>query len=451
MSELLMTKPERKLWFDGPNYTADGIVIHPESANILLVRRKSGEWALPGGFIDPGEVSLVSAIREVKEETGIAIEGGAPLVFRGIVDDPRNSETAWIETAAHLFVVERMDEPHPDKEEVDDAEWVPLNELPELYASHASILERAFDHLAGEQLMRAFSQPDAATRIDAGHMEYNKSICEKDGVAVFAKQHEFEKFIDSERANRSYHYLEKEAFTMAHLRQHGFTHVPDRSVLYGDTLAMDALRIDDGWKWRANSDTIDAYITDSLEALRALAVVPVPADSFTIDPSYESFASEGWRAFTDETRAQLEQRFIQFSPRLTQASQLTAQEMLTDLNDLQHIARMPRTRKPLVFCHHDLRQSNLAWHPDHGSKLVDWSWAGLGESGSDQTSLLIDLHKSGHDVATYYEHVNAEHCLTLLGFWLAHSTWPIYRGDDSIRFQQFVSALSAYDLLQQLP
>jgi len=104
MSEIVSTT-EQKLWYDGPNYTADSIIIHPESRQVLLVKRKTGEWALPGGFIDPGEESLTAAHREVMEETGVAISGDPTLVFCGLVNDPRNTQTAWIETSAYLFKV----------------------------------------------------------------------------------------------------------------------------------------------------------------------------------------------------------------------------------------------------------------------------------------------------------------------------------------------------------
>ena len=87
----------------------------------------------------------------------------------------------------------------------------------------------------------------------------------------------------------------------------------------------------------------------------------------------------------------------------------------------------------------------MAWHPNYGTRLVDWSWSGLGESGSDITSLLIDLHKSYHDISPYQNIINLDYCLTLMGFWLNHATWP-YHGNDTTRFQQFLSALSAYEI-----
>jgi len=91
----------------------------------------------------------------------------------------------------------------------------------------------------------------------------------------------------------------------------------------------------------------------------------------------------------------------------------------------------------------------MAWHPKRGTKLIDWSWSGPGESGSDITSLLIDLHKSGYNISNYYKEINLDHCLTLMGFWLNHATWP-YHGDDTLRFQQFLSALSAYEIYKTI-
>ena len=60
MNEIVSTT-EQKLWYDGPNYTADSIVIHPESQQVLLVKRKTGEWALNAAF---------APARELRRSTG---------------------------------------------------------------------------------------------------------------------------------------------------------------------------------------------------------------------------------------------------------------------------------------------------------------------------------------------------------------------------------------------
>lgn len=143
--------PERKLWHDGPNYTADAVIVNPGNQEVLLIQRKdTGQWALPGGFIDKDEIALVAARREVFEETGLKVEpGDKPMIYRGIVEDPRNSPTAWIETTAYLFVVNVTSEATPG-DDAREAKWIALNQLPELYGSHQQILENALPLISRE-------------------------------------------------------------------------------------------------------------------------------------------------------------------------------------------------------------------------------------------------------------------------------------------------------------
>lgn len=48
-----------------------------EHGRLLLVRRamepEKGKWSLPAGYLDPGESPAETAVRETREETGLAV------------------------------------------------------------------------------------------------------------------------------------------------------------------------------------------------------------------------------------------------------------------------------------------------------------------------------------------------------------------------------------------
>ena len=59
-----------------PSVTVDVVIVTREAVpRVLLIRRKkepfAGAWAIPGGFVDPGETLAAAAARELREETGV--------------------------------------------------------------------------------------------------------------------------------------------------------------------------------------------------------------------------------------------------------------------------------------------------------------------------------------------------------------------------------------------
>ena len=57
-----------------------GGLVHSPDGRLLLVRRANdpgrGRWSVPGGRVEPGEDDHAAVVREVAEETGLAVRPG---------------------------------------------------------------------------------------------------------------------------------------------------------------------------------------------------------------------------------------------------------------------------------------------------------------------------------------------------------------------------------------
>jgi ADP-ribose pyrophosphatase YjhB (NUDIX family) len=67
---------------------AASAIVTNQEGNILLQRRSDNDlWALPGGAMEVGETIGETAVREVKEETGLDVE---PEYLVGIYTNPKH-------------------------------------------------------------------------------------------------------------------------------------------------------------------------------------------------------------------------------------------------------------------------------------------------------------------------------------------------------------------------
>ncbi|MGR9052916.1 MAG: NUDIX hydrolase [Gammaproteobacteria bacterium] len=64
-----------------------GAVVFNSRREVLLIRRNqapaSGLWSVPGGKVEPGETFTAAVVREVAEETGLAVR---PLTLLAVVE-----------------------------------------------------------------------------------------------------------------------------------------------------------------------------------------------------------------------------------------------------------------------------------------------------------------------------------------------------------------------------
>ncbi|MEU4234354.1 NUDIX domain-containing protein [Nonomuraea sp. NPDC026600] len=99
----------------GEQLAADAVVTvdTDDGRRLAMVERVDGHgWALPGGYVEPGEDPARAAVRELAEESGLVLDGALWQVHPArYVPDPRASDEAWMVTvpaAAHLGTV-RLD------------------------------------------------------------------------------------------------------------------------------------------------------------------------------------------------------------------------------------------------------------------------------------------------------------------------------------------------------
>lgn len=118
----------------------DGV---PRAALIGRIDRRGRLlWSLPKGHLEEGESAEDAAAREVREETGIAGRVVAPL---GTIDFWFVAEGRRIhKTVHHFLLLAHGGELSADDVEVEEVEWVPLDQLGErlAYADERRLVEK---------------------------------------------------------------------------------------------------------------------------------------------------------------------------------------------------------------------------------------------------------------------------------------------------------------------
>ncbi|GIY75872.1 ADP-ribose pyrophosphatase, mitochondrial, partial [Caerostris extrusa] len=126
----------------GPNHAGDAIVSRYDFS----------------GFTNPKETSSSAVLRELFEEainikklsdeTQLALKEffkDGKLVYRGYVDDPRNTDNAWIETTAINFHDESGDHTRDvaldARDDAADVKWVDVTRDMDIYPPHYAIIE----------------------------------------------------------------------------------------------------------------------------------------------------------------------------------------------------------------------------------------------------------------------------------------------------------------------
>lgn len=172
----------------GPNHAADPVVARykrTKSGNIakknkkpiiqvvLIKRKDNGQWAIPGGMVDPTHSVSETLMKEFLEEAMGTIENtnkkkvakminmvndffSKPTfeIFKGVVHDWRNTDNAWMETVAMLFFDStgtRVGKfPLTAGDDAGEVAWVDITDDMDLFASHNNFIQKAKEYIYQE-------------------------------------------------------------------------------------------------------------------------------------------------------------------------------------------------------------------------------------------------------------------------------------------------------------
>lgn len=112
----------------GPQLCVGAVVVDDE--RLLLIRRghgpAAGEWAVPGGRVEEGEVLAEAVLRELREETAIEGVCGPLLGWVELIGDDHHYVVLD-------FTVTLLEPQEPAAgDDAAEAAWVPLHEVAEL-------------------------------------------------------------------------------------------------------------------------------------------------------------------------------------------------------------------------------------------------------------------------------------------------------------------------------
>jgi 8-oxo-dGTP diphosphatase len=124
-----------------------------EGERVLLVKRAhppiQGQWSIPGGVLEVGEMVREAAAREAREETGLAVEPGELLgVFDRILRDPDER------VQYHYVLIDFLCRPVGGQLQADtdaaEVRWFTRSELPELRLAQDTleVIQKGFEILA---------------------------------------------------------------------------------------------------------------------------------------------------------------------------------------------------------------------------------------------------------------------------------------------------------------
>lgn len=98
------------------------------TVKVLLIKRGGhpclGQWALPGGFVNPTETVTQAAYRELEEETGVK---NVPLTQLYTFSQPGRDPRTWVMSCAHITLLDTDAIKVKAGDDADNAAWFDIS------------------------------------------------------------------------------------------------------------------------------------------------------------------------------------------------------------------------------------------------------------------------------------------------------------------------------------
>ncbi|MBM3333181.1 NUDIX hydrolase [Candidatus Sumerlaeota bacterium] len=146
--------------FARPCLAADAIVFHfaDGQINILLIQRRNhpfrGHWVFPGGFVEVYEEPVEAARRELREETGLALDD---LFELGAFGRPDRDPRYHVVSVAFIGIAAAGKQDLQPDDDAQNAAWYRVSKAPPLGFDHEDILDAALTRLRREMVRPSFA------------------------------------------------------------------------------------------------------------------------------------------------------------------------------------------------------------------------------------------------------------------------------------------------------
>lgn len=138
-----------------PSLTVDCVIFgydhERRDLSVLLIERADdpfkGKWAFPGGFVEIDESTDDAARRELEEETGV---NDVFLEQLYTFSEPYRDPRGRVVSVAYYALVNLKEHDVKAASDAADAQWFPVEDMPDLAFDHDTILNVAIDRVRGK-------------------------------------------------------------------------------------------------------------------------------------------------------------------------------------------------------------------------------------------------------------------------------------------------------------